>query len=129
MSPWFPLLVFVAVLNLLLFIIVRDRWGRVVWFLLLAAIVGAIGGDLVAGRTGLEALQLGDVHLIGASVGAQLAMVAVLLLGALGPTREVDAAPRRKGRSAPQRRPRTRAPAEAEESEVPRIAGRGARSR
>lgn len=130
MSPWLPLIAFVAALNLLALVIVRDRWGPITVALLIAALVGAIGGDLVAGRTGLELLRIGEVHVVAASIGAQLAMLAVVLLSALGPARIAEAGPRRTGRSAGQRRPRARPASDAEAVEdEPRIAGRGARSR
>lgn len=130
MSPWIPLIVFVAVINLLGFVIVRNRWGPITILLLLAAIGGAVAGDLIGARTGLEPLRLGDVHVVLASIGAQLAMVAVVLLAALGPERFEEAAPRRRARASRGRPRRARAEApEPEEDEAPRIAGRGARSR
>ena len=129
MSPWLPLVVFVAVLNLLAFVIVRDRWGSITVLLLPAAIGGAVVGDLIGARTGLEPLRLGDLHVVTASLGAQLAMVVVVLLAALGPERSPDLAPRRRSRSAGQRKPRGPRPVAEEEAEEPRIAGRGARER
>jgi hypothetical protein len=129
MSPWLPLISFVAVLNLLAFVIVRDRWGPITLLLLVAAIGGAAIGDLVGARTGLELLRVGDVHVLSASIGAQLAMIGVLLLAALGPNRSPEPGPPRRARSAGQRRPRTPRPPAVEEEEAPRIAGRGARER
>jgi hypothetical protein len=132
MSPWLLLVAFVAILNLLAFVIVRDRWGSITVILVPAAIGGAIAGDLIGARTGLEPFRLGDVHVVAASLGAQLAMLAVVLLAALGPARSQEA-PRRRSRSSVQRRPRPGRPAAHEEpeppDEEPRIAGRGARSR
>jgi hypothetical protein len=79
---WIPLLAFV---NLMLFVAVRGRWGRIVWALGAAALVGVAIGDRVAEATGLEPLRIGDMHVIGASVTAQVLMVVVTLLSALGP--------------------------------------------
>jgi hypothetical protein len=129
MSPWLPLLVFVAALNLLAFVIVRDRWGRITFLLFLAAIGGAIAGDLIGARTGIEPFRVGDVHVVAASIGSQIAMVAVVLLAALGPDRSGQEAPRRRSRSSIQRRPRGRVAPPVEEEPEPRIAGRSARSR
>lgn len=130
MSPWLPLVVFAAVLNLLAFVIVRNRWGPITLLLLFAAIGGAVVGDLIGAGTGLEPVRIGDLHVVSASIGAQLAMLVVVLLAALGPNRSLEVAPRRRGRSSTQRRPRAgRAAAPEEEDEGPRIAGRGARSR
>lgn len=79
---WVPLLAFV---NLMLFIAVRGRWGRIVWVLALAALIGVLIGDRLAEATGLEPLRIGDMHVIGASLTAQVLMVVVTLLSALGP--------------------------------------------
>lgn len=81
---WFPLLAFA---NLMLFIAIRGRWGRIVYALGLAALAGVAIGDRVAEATGLELVRIGDMHVVGASVMAQLSMVVVTLLSALGPIR------------------------------------------
>ena len=79
---WVPLLAFV---NLMLFVAIRGRWGRIVYALGLAALVGVALGDRLAQVTGLELVRIGDMHVVGASVLAQLLMLAVTLLSALGP--------------------------------------------
>ncbi len=79
-----------ALINLLVFIAIRGRWGRSILALGVAAVVGVVIGDQVAGRTGLEVLRIGDMHVLSASVGAQVLMVAVSLLSALGPIRVED---------------------------------------
>ena len=76
-----------ALINLLLFIAVRGRWGRACRALAVAAVIGVVIGDQVAERTGLEVLRIGDMHIVAASVTAQVLMVAVSLLSALGPIR------------------------------------------
>ena len=87
MPPWLMWVPMLALINLLVFIAVRGRWGRAVLFLAAAAVIGVVVGDQVAGRTGLEVLRIGDMHVVAASVGAQVLMLAVSLLGALGPIR------------------------------------------
>ena len=84
---WVPLL---ALLNLLVFLAVRGRWGRSALALLVAAVAGVVIGDQIAARTGLEVLRIGDMHVIAASVAAQVLMLVVSLLGALGPIRVED---------------------------------------
>ena len=84
---WIPLL---AAINLFLFVAVRGRWGRIVLALAVASVVGVAVGDWVASVTGLEVLRIGDMHVLAASVTAQLLMVAVTLLAALGPVRVED---------------------------------------
>ena len=81
---WYPAL---ALINLLLFIAIRGRWSRSVLALGAAALVGVVVGDRVAEATGLELLRIGDMNVLGASVGAQVFMIAVTLLSALGPIR------------------------------------------
>jgi hypothetical protein len=90
MPPWLIWVPMLALINLLIFIAVRGRWGRSVLALAVAAVIGVVIGDQVAGRTGLEVLRIGDMHVIAASVSAQVLMLAVSLLSALGPIRVED---------------------------------------
>jgi hypothetical protein len=87
MPPWLIWVPMLALINLLIFLTIRGRWGRSVLALAAAAVVGVVLGDQVAARTGLEVLRIGDMHVIAASVTAQLLMLIVSLLGALGPIR------------------------------------------
>lgn len=87
MPPWLIWVPLLSVINLLLFIAVRGRWGKSVVALAVAAVIGVVIGDQVAARTGLELLRIGDMHVLAASVTAQVLMLAVSLLGALGPIR------------------------------------------
>ena len=87
MPPWLIWVPMLALINLLLFIAVRGRWGKSVLALAVAAVIGVVIGDQVAQRTGLELLRIGDMHIVAASVTAQVLMVAVSLLSALGPIR------------------------------------------
>jgi hypothetical protein len=88
MPPWVVWVPILALINLLVFIAVRGRWGgRALLPLAAAAIVGVVIGDQLAARTGLEVLKVGDMHVIAASVTAQVLMLVVALLGALGPIR------------------------------------------
>lgn len=84
---WYPAL---ALVNLLLFIAIRGRWGRLVLVLAAAAVIGVAIGDRLAEATGLEPLRIGDMNVLGASVVAQALMAAVTLLSALGPIRIED---------------------------------------
>ena len=90
MPPWLIWVPILALINLLLFIAVRGRWGKSVLALAVAAVVGVVVGDQVAGRTGLEVLRIGDMHVVASSVGAQILMLAASLLSALGPIRVED---------------------------------------
>ena len=87
MPPWLIWVPMLALINLLVFIAVRGRWGKSVLVLAVAAVIGVVIGDQVGERTGLEPLRIGDMHIVAASVTAQVLMVAVSLLSALGPIR------------------------------------------
>lgn len=87
MMPWLVLSAFTAALNLLAFIWIRNRWGRVVPLLALASLLGTVVGNAIGERLGLDLLRIGDFRVGAASVVAQLAMLAVVLLGAMGPVR------------------------------------------
>lgn len=87
LGPWLIWVPLLALANLMIFVAIRGRWGRIVYALALAALAGVVVGDRVAEATGLEVVRIGDMHVVGASVMAQLLMVAVTLLSALAPIR------------------------------------------
>lgn len=87
LGPWLIWVPLLALINLLVFVAIRGRWGRTVLVLGLASIAGVVIGDWVGEAVGLELVRIGDMHVLAASIGAQLLMVAVTLLAALGPVR------------------------------------------
>lgn len=87
LGPWIVWIPLLALINLLGFVAIRGRWGRIVFVLAVASGIGVVIGDAVGRATGLEVLRIGDMHVIAASVGAQLLMLAVSLLAAIGPVR------------------------------------------
>ena len=92
MPPWAVWIPLLAAINLFVFLAIRGRWGRIVLALAVASVVGVWTGDWLGGVTGLEILRIGDMHVVAASVMAQVLMIAVTLLGALGPVRVEDRA-------------------------------------
>ncbi len=90
LGPWLIWVPLLALANLMLFVAVRGRWGRIVYALGLAALAGVAIGDRVAEAIGLDLLRIGDMHVVGASVAAQILMLAVTLLSALGPIEVKD---------------------------------------
>jgi hypothetical protein len=98
MTPWMVLTAFVAAINLTVFIALRGRWDRRLLILLLASLLGTATGNAIGARTGLELVRIGDFHLLAASLGAQLAMLATDLLAQLGPSRPAPARPTRSTR-------------------------------
>lgn len=87
LGPWLIWIPALSLVNLLVFIAIRGRWGRSVIVLAAAAVIGVIVGDRIAEATGLELLRVGDMNVLGASLAAQALMIAVTLLSALGPIR------------------------------------------
>ena len=87
LGPWLVWVPLLGLINLLIFVAIRGRWGRVVIVLGLASMAGVVIGDWVGEQLGLDLLRIGDMHVIAASLGAQLFMIAATLLVALGPVR------------------------------------------
>ncbi|MGZ6213562.1 MAG: hypothetical protein ACXWMG_01260 [Candidatus Limnocylindria bacterium] len=98
MTPWMVLTALVAAINLTVFIALRGRWDRRLPLLLLASLLGTATGNAIGARTGLELVRIGDFHLLAASLGAQVAMLATDLLAQLGPTRPAPERPTRGAR-------------------------------
>lgn len=98
MVPWVIWTVLVGAINLTLFVAIRGRWGRREAIgLVLAALAGTAAGDSLAGLLGFDLLRLGEFHLAGAIIGAQLALVTVaalatILPGPIRPDRRRDGA-------------------------------------
>ncbi|HET6648529.1 MAG TPA: hypothetical protein VFH79_00035 [Candidatus Limnocylindria bacterium] len=89
-GPWLVWVPLLALINLLVFLAVRGRFGRSALGLLVASVVGVAVGDAIAEPLGIELLRIGDMNVLLASVGAQLLMIVVSLLSALGPVRVED---------------------------------------
>jgi hypothetical protein len=98
MTPWMVLTAFVAAINLMIFTALRGRWDRRLLILALASLLGTATGNAIGARTGLELVRIGDFHLIAASLGALLGMLATDLLAQLGPSRPPPEGPARGGR-------------------------------
>jgi drug/metabolite transporter superfamily protein YnfA len=89
--PWVIWTVLVGAINLTLFVAIRGRWGREAMGLVLAALAGTAAGDSLAGLVGFDLLRLGEFHLAGAVIGAQLALVTIAALSTiLAPPRTSD---------------------------------------
>lgn len=89
-GPWLVWVPALALINLFVFLAVRGRWGRSAFALAVAAVLGVVAGDRIGEATGLEILRIGDMHVVAASVAAQVFMLVVALLAALGPIRLED---------------------------------------
>jgi hypothetical protein len=85
MIAWLLLVGLTAATNLFVFIAIRGRWGAIALLLAIAAIGGTAVGDGAGRLLHVQVLRIGDFGLATASVGAQLAMLATVLLAAMLP--------------------------------------------
>lgn len=83
MVPWAIWTMLVATISLTLFVAIRGRWGREAPALVVAALVGAAAGNFLAALAGVDLLVLGEYHLVGAAIGAQLALVSTAAVATL----------------------------------------------
>jgi hypothetical protein len=81
--PWAIWTMLVATISLTLFVAVRGRWGREAPALVVAALVGTVAGNFLAAVAGVDLLVLGEYHVVGAAIGAQLALVTTAALTTL----------------------------------------------
>ncbi|HEY7738129.1 MAG TPA: hypothetical protein VIC63_03745 [Candidatus Limnocylindria bacterium] len=75
MVPWAIWTVLVAAINLTLFVALRGRWGREAPALVIAALIGTALGNFVASLVQADILVLGEYHVVGAAIGAQVALI------------------------------------------------------
>ena len=97
MLPWAIWTVLLAAINLTLFVAIRGRWGGEAPVLVVAALVGTALGNFLAALLEIDVIVVGEYHLLGAVVGAQLALIATgavsaLVAGRAGSTRRRDGA-------------------------------------
>ncbi len=99
MVPWAIWTMLVATISLTLFVAVRGRWGREAPALVIAALIGTAAGNFLAALLGIDLLVLGEFHLVGATVGAQLALIATAAVATLltRPSAPAGSAGRRDG--------------------------------
>ena len=76
MVTWVIWTLLVGLICLTLYVAVRGRWGREAPALLVAALLGAVVGNFVAALLDVDLLVLGEYHIMGAAIGALLALVA-----------------------------------------------------
>ena len=80
MTPWLLITVLLAAINLAACSCCAAAGAAWCCALALASLLGTAAGDAVGRATRLEVVRLGDYHVVAASVGAQLLMLATLLL-------------------------------------------------
>jgi hypothetical protein len=72
--PWAIWTLLIGLISLTLYVAIRGRWGREAPALLVAAVLGAAAGNFIAALLGIDLLVLGEYHVIGAAIGALLAL-------------------------------------------------------
>jgi len=77
----------VGIFHTALFVLIRGSAGGQLPLLVIAAFLGAWAGDAIGGRLGISLLQIGDFHLLAASVMAWVGIGVVALVTILGPSR------------------------------------------
>jgi hypothetical protein len=73
-----------------LFMFLRGRGGAGVFILFVAAVLGAWAGDATGGRLGIDPIQIGDFHVISASVVAWAGIGFVEVVSIMGPSSTSD---------------------------------------
>lgn len=76
MVTWVIWTLLIGLICLTLYVAVRGRWGREAPALLAASLLGAAAGNFLAAVLDVDLLVLGEYHVIGAAIGALLALVA-----------------------------------------------------
>jgi hypothetical protein len=76
MVPWAIWTVLLAGINLTLFVALRGRWGREAPALAIASLIGTALGNFVASLVQADILVLGEYHVVGAAIGAQVLLIA-----------------------------------------------------
>jgi hypothetical protein len=77
----------VGIFHAALFVLIRGSAGGQLPLLVIAAFLGAWAGDAIGARLGLNILQIGDFHLLAASIMAWVGIGVVALVAVLGPSR------------------------------------------
>jgi hypothetical protein len=86
-APALILAVLVGVFHTALFVLIRGSARGQLPLLVLAASLGALAGDALGARLGIDLLRIGDFRLVSASALAWLGIGIVAIIAVLGPTR------------------------------------------
>ena len=83
----------VGIFHTALFVLIRGSAGGQLPLLVVAAFLGAWAGDAIGARLGVNLLQIGDFHLLAASIMAWVGIGVVTLVVVLGPSRRSKVGP------------------------------------
>ena len=87
MAPAPILAVLVGVFHTALFVLIRGSARGQLPLLVVAASLGALAGDALGARLGIDLLRIGDFRLVSASALAWLGIGIVAIIAILGPAR------------------------------------------
>ena len=87
MAPALILAVLVGIFHTALFVLVRGSARGQLPLLVVAEALGALAGDALGARLGIDLLRIGDFRLVSASVLAWVGIGIVAIVSILGPTR------------------------------------------
>lgn len=87
MAPAPILAVLLGVFHTSLFVLIRGSARGQLPLLVVAASLGALAGDALGARLGIDLLRIGDFRLVAASALAWLGIAIVAIIAILGPTR------------------------------------------
>ena len=74
-----------GILHVSIYVLIRGSAGQRLPWLLLAAFLGAWAGDAIGGRLGITTLQVGDFHVISASILAWVGIGGIAIVAILAP--------------------------------------------
>jgi hypothetical membrane protein len=78
----------VGVFHAGLYVLIRGSAGGRLPLLVIAAVLGALAGDALGGRLGIDVLRIGDFRLVTASILAWVGIAFVSIVAILGPARD-----------------------------------------
>ena len=87
MPPAPILALLVGVFHTALFVLIRGSARGQLPLLVVAAALGALAGDALGGRLGIDLLRIGDFRLLAASAFAWIGIGIVAIVAILGPSR------------------------------------------
>lgn len=93
-GPAVVLAAIVALFHVSAYVFVRGSAGSRLPWLLVGAFLGAWAGDALGGRLNADPIQIGDFHVISASILAWVAIGLVAVLAILGPDRRAESGKR-----------------------------------
>ncbi len=85
------LAILVGIFHTALFVLLAGSAGGQLPLLVLAAVLGALAGDALGARLGLDLLRIGDFRLVAASAMAWIGIGIVAIVAILGPERRAGA--------------------------------------